>query len=251
MDEIASDSGQEDRPTFNVGCISCSAVSIRGRGCAARPAVSYRDRDERSRAECETTSKPKIEVSKGTSRRESGYSPEAMMSKRSRPIRHPPIDLRDRSRTLSRMALVSSWSRTKTFILLVDRCSPPLSHFLVVVPIPCVLLQLATGGVIFPAQRRAYGSEREPWSALGCSHAWVTALPKGDPLTAVQLSPCTKGYWDNGRGVLIFNYQESSPCYFWKTSEEVYSCAFATREQRPLHREVIYITKCDISSTSS
>jgi hypothetical protein len=83
MDEIASDSGQEDRPTFNVGCISCSAVSIRGRGCAARPAVSYRDRDERSRAECETASAPKIEVSKGTSKRESGYSLEAMMSKRS------------------------------------------------------------------------------------------------------------------------------------------------------------------------
>jgi hypothetical protein len=34
-------------------------------------------------------------------------------------------------------------------------------------PDPMRMLQLATGGVIFPAQRRAYGSEREPWSALG------------------------------------------------------------------------------------
>ena len=174
-------------PTYlQCWCISCSAVSIRGRGCAARPAVSYRDRDERSRAECETASAPKIEISKGTSKRESGYSLEAMMSKRSRPIRHPPIDPRDRSRTLSRMASVSAWSRTKTFILLVDRCSPPLSHLLVVVPIPCVCYSWQREVSSFPPNEGLMGPSVSPGPPWASNHAWVTALPKGDPLTAVQ-----------------------------------------------------------------
>lgn len=201
MDEIASDSGQKDRPTFNVGCISCLAVSIRGRGCAARPAVSYRDRDERSRAECETTSTPKIEVRKGTSKRESGYSLEAMMSKRSQPIRHLPIDLRDRSRTLSRMALVSSWSRTKTFILLVDRCSPPSSHFLVVVPIPCVCYSWQREVSSFPPNEGLMGpsvSPGPPWAAV--THG-SPPCRKGIRSPPCKGPPCTKGCRGR-RGVL-------------------------------------------------